>query len=672
MPLELTNRNILALPALSGGFCCLNPVGPIYSFRMLPRRIAPTLLVLVALATTASTRTVQAEKSSSALQVKQVHSLNGPWRVHDGDDAQGASPTKDDSGWQQIELGSVEGKSLSAAQGIVWFRARVPEQSLPADTALLIAPKARGCQIFVNGSKVADCNQLPGPNYYVQRGILIHLADASLGSPLFIAICLDHPGKIRSGGVGLGRGDVLIGSSALLADSRTARDAERFYRRLPEVLLCVGELLGGAVLLLAFAFDRSSREYLWFAAFLWLDGSASLMSCFDVVFPILGPAWQVWGNLFGEIARYAPLVGFLAAFTKTRMNWVLRGYQIVLLLAPEVLQFLYLYRQGRYFPNAFGSLLTLQLPFIVGSLAFLIMQWRRGNRDAALLLPSFMLANGIEILGLTGAVGLFHLGTRFQYNSDDLSMFFFLISIAPVMVVRHRHTTMEHAQTSAELEAAREMQQQLVVPAVDVPRFRIESAYAPAKHVGGDFFRVLPVEDSGVLVIVGDVSGKGLKAAMTVSAIMGSLCDYSPTRPAEVLAHLNRVLYGRVGGFVTCCAALIETDGTMAFANAGNPAPYRNGEEMAVEPGLPLGLLAEATYAETRYRLAPGDQLTFVSDGVVEATNPKGEIYGFERTQAISNQPANTIAEAAAKFGQEDDITVLTITRTLDLNPALA
>ena len=101
----------------------------------------------------------------------------------------------------------------------------------------------------------------------------------------------------------------------------------------------------------------------------------------------------------------------------------------------------------------------------------------------------------------------------------------------------------------------------------------------------------------------------------------------------------------------------------MTLANAGNPAPYRNGEEMAVEAGLPLGVLAETIYAETRYNIAPGDRLTFVSDGVVEATNAKGELYGFERTRAISAESAYQIAKAAEQFGQEDDITVLTLTR---------
>jgi phosphoserine phosphatase RsbU/P len=175
-----------------------------------------------------------------------------------------------------------------------------------------------------------------------------------------------------------------------------------------------------------------------------------------------------------------------------------------------------------------------------------------------------------------------------------------------------------------------------------------------------------------VLVVVGDVSGKGLKAAMTVSAIMGALRGCNSRQPAAILHHLNGVLYGQIGGFVTCCVSLIAPGGAATLANAGNPAPYRNGQEMAVDPGLPLGLIPDASYTETRCQLAPNDRLTFVSDGVLEATNAQGELYGFARTEAISNQAANAIAEAATQFGQEDDITVLSVTRTVNLNPAMA
>jgi serine phosphatase RsbU (regulator of sigma subunit) len=135
-----------------------------------------------------------------------------------------------------------------------------------------------------------------------------------------------------------------------------------------------------------------------------------------------------------------------------------------------------------------------------------------------------------------------------------------------------------------------------------------------------------------------------------------------------VLANLNQVLLGQVRGFVTCTAALIAPDGRITLANAGNPAPYLNGRELAVSAGLPLGMVAGIGYDETAGQLAPGEILTFISDGVVEATAPvTRELFGFERTQAISRQAANTIAEAARAFGvgapQADDITVLTVAR---------
>jgi phosphoserine phosphatase RsbU/P len=209
------------------------------------------------------------------------------------------------------------------------------------------------------------------------------------------------------------------------------------------------------------------------------------------------------------------------------------------------------------------------------------------------------------------------------------------------------------------------VQQRLVTPAADVPGFRIESVYAPAAQVGGDFFRVAPEQDGSVLVVVGDVSGKGLRAALTVSAMVGVLRTMPPLPPARILDALNRGLIGQLhDGFVTCCAARIHPDGTMTLANAGHLSPYRNGEELPLSPGLPLGLSAEPGYGETALRLGPNDSLTFLSDGVVEARNPSGELFGFDRTRAISRESAESIAQAAQAFGQEDDITVLTLAFT--------
>ena len=141
---------------------------------------------------------------------------------------------------------------------------------------------------------------------------------------------------------------------------------------------------------------------------------------------------------------------------------------------------------------------------------------------------------------------------------------------------------------------------------------------------------------------------------------------------SEVLAHLNRVLHGQITGFVTCTAALIAANGNMTLANAGNLPPYRNGQELDVESGLPLGITPDAEYSETACQLNPNDRLTFVSDGVVEATNEHRELFGFHRTQAISTHSASAIAEAAKQFGQNDDITVLTLTLTPALKASLA
>jgi serine phosphatase RsbU (regulator of sigma subunit) len=100
----------------------------------------------------------------------------------------------------------------------------------------------------------------------------------------------------------------------------------------------------------------------------------------------------------------------------------------------------------------------------------------------------------------------------------------------------------------------------------------------------------------------------------------------------------------------------------MRIANAGHLPPYLNGEELSLSNGLPLGVVDRIDYPQTPLHLAPGDMLTFMSDGVVEARNATGELLGFERTRQISRRSAQQIAEAAQQFGQEDDITVLTLT----------
>jgi serine phosphatase RsbU (regulator of sigma subunit) len=168
--------------------------------------------------------------------------------------------------------------------------------------------------------------------------------------------------------------------------------------------------------------------------------------------------------------------------------------------------------------------------------------------------------------------------------------------------------------------------------------------------------------------MVGDVSGKGLKAAMTVSLIVGTLrtlADYTQ-RPAEILRGLNRRLIGRIdGGFVTCLVLRIAANGETTVANAGHLAPYRDGKELPVAGSLPLGLSASAVYDELTFRLHEDETLNLFTDGIVEARNSRGELFGFERLSAmLAGRPeVGTIVDAAEGFGQQDDITAISITR---------
>jgi serine phosphatase RsbU (regulator of sigma subunit) len=136
--------------------------------------------------------------------------------------------------------------------------------------------------------------------------------------------------------------------------------------------------------------------------------------------------------------------------------------------------------------------------------------------------------------------------------------------------------------------------------------------------------------------------------------------------PAEVLAELNSRLCGRLqGGFATCLVLRLDPDGHCAVASAGHPAPLVNKREIALPGSLPLGVVPGETYQESALVLREGDHLALYTDGLLEARNAKGEIFSFERLDALfSTFPsADQASDAAVNFGQDDDITVLTLTR---------
>ncbi len=239
-----------------------------------------------------------------------------------------------------------------------------------------------------------------------------------------------------------------------------------------------------------------------------------------------------------------------------------------------------------------------------------------------------------------------------------------VVSLTLLLVQRLRTTNRDRAALQGEMDAARRIQQLLVPPMIDsTSSWNIDAAYLPAREVGGDFYRCRVLPRGTHRVLLGDVSGKGAAAAMTAAMLLGASEGHQESSPGKLLAHLNGVLNSsQVGGFATCFCIDLAPDGSATLANAGHLAPYRNGKELKLASSLPLGVTAHEDYDETTIRLAPGDLLTLLSDGVVEARSATGELFGFERAAALSTEPAQEIARVAQHFGQEDDITVLTLT----------
>jgi serine phosphatase RsbU (regulator of sigma subunit) len=160
---------------------------------------------------------------------------------------------------------------------------------------------------------------------------------------------------------------------------------------------------------------------------------------------------------------------------------------------------------------------------------------------------------------------------------------------------------------------------------------------------------------------------------MRVAMILGALRRETSHDPGDILAALNNVLIAQGQlGFTTACCVRIALSGEYTLANAGHVSPYLSGRELSTPPALPLGLIPDQVYALVRGKLAPFERLVLLSDGVLEACAPDGELYGFERLPALTLQTAQQIADTAQRFGQADDITVLTLTLAPVLHAASA
>jgi serine phosphatase RsbU (regulator of sigma subunit) len=235
-----------------------------------------------------------------------------------------------------------------------------------------------------------------------------------------------------------------------------------------------------------------------------------------------------------------------------------------------------------------------------------------------------------------------------------------------------------------ELHVARRIQRASLPEAVPaLVGWDISPNYRPAREVGGDFYDFLELEDGRLGLVVGDATGKGVPAALVMSTTCGMLravtqaSDYSP---GEVLQRVNEALATRIPAnmFVTCFYGVLDPkSGSFAYANAGHDLPYvrRGGDaEELMARGMPLGLMPGMTYEEKEIELEAGEAALFYSDGLVEAHNPEGEMFGFPRLQTLVAEHAKgeplvdflmeeLYSFTGERWEQEDDITLVTLQR---------
>jgi hypothetical protein len=470
---------------------------------------------------------------------------------------------------------------------------------------------------------------------------------------------------------------LLLGNREDLENSRELWTLHRLFEQLPRL---VNSFLLAALAIFLFALYFTQKGHI---EYLWLALHELLQAPIGYVYLAHSSAWLehhwYWALSLQLLAVSAYLYfEFLVAFLSKHRRWYIQllRYSVPILatLGPSML----LTGHSPEVETAQLIVCSICGLWLLGWLAFvfitLIKATAQRNFEAGLLLLPLLLTlvGWIEpflIAGMNNWGGrgyrsplTLHAGP-IPIHFASIADFTGMLAIMLIVFFRFLRVQRDQERVSSELAAARSVQE-LMIPQEKLvtPGFEVDAIYTPAYEVGGDFYHVQSCADGGLLVVIGDVTGKGLKAAMNVSMLMGALRHTLETSPARILASLNRVLTGNES-FTTCQAAWFGANGELILSNAGHLPPYLNSKEVQVPGTLPLGVLPDAEYEEIRLNLNPGDQILMLSDGVVEARKPSGELFGFDRVHNLSNQSAFYIAEAAKAFGQEDDITVLTVRR---------
>jgi uncharacterized membrane protein len=647
--------------------------------------------------------------------------LSKGWRVGIAADPAADSPDFDDSTWAfrdaqdsiaEVPEDSPPGRApqpngKSGAQGdtgasrpsgrrYVWFRLHIKlapdhgplalfiESPVSQNTSMSFGSEGPGVEVFANGKLIRpEGPHGDTPQRYQQISRIYNVdLDPSATSLTLVLRTPYIPFGFGAYTSFFSRRGLRLGNRDDLEHSLELWSARNLFERIPRLVISI-LLVVLALFLLALYFSQKGHiEYLWLAlhelvqapiGFVDLAGSSAWLDQLWYAALVLQLV-LISAYLFFEF-----LIAFLALRPKRRyVKWYIRMLRytspILVCLGPTLLLVGHSTAIGvLLFIIAFCCALWM-LAWLVFIFVTLIAAALRRNFEAALLLIPLLLSligiiEPVLTEGMTDWSGhAYHspltlLAGPIPIHFASIADFAGILVIVLIIFVRFLRIHRDQERVSSELAAARSVQE-LMIPLEKqhTPGYEVDSIYNPANEVGGDFFHVQPSGDGGLLVVIGDVAGKGMKAAMNVSMLMGALRRTPERSPAKILESLNRVLTGSES-FTTCQAAWFGANGELVLANAGHLPPYLNRQEIVLPGSLPLGVLPDVTYDEVRLYLHPGDRLLLLSDGVVEARQPSGELLGFHRVHNLSNQSAFYIADAAKAFGQEDDITVLTVRR---------
>lgn len=631
----------------------------------MPRSFRPGFLLLLPLvALLAASATLRAQSTITVAPGQCV------W--HAGDDLAWAAPAFDDSAWLPYSTWKIDEHTPR-----IWVRCRANLAALRTlDHPALQVRLRSASQIFVNGALAGSSGNMTTGQFSLATSYSVPLQPASLTPSATLALRI----ALRSFNNGPPvPAEILAGDLPALEDHRNAVAHAGAIAFLP-IVLCFC-LIGvvGFMLLGLWVTDRSRLELLLLAIVCWLLCDLRLCEfCVYAQVPLSTASWDLL-YCWGELLEFA-WIWFVFRVAGRRVPWFYWAVSVItlgwfsdLLLSSFLPLRAELVEAVFYFRIAPWMFIAAMLCTTAPLAAF--WPWHRIPRNLRAI-AFFCMAWGIAdcLRFVLYEANLIHLVP--DAHIEDLQNYILILRAATtlcsvlalltILFREQRRIAQDRALLAGEMQAAREIQT-LLAPAVleTIPGLHVDVAFHPMRDVGGDFYLCRPLPDGRQRILVGDVSGKGTAAAMTATLLIGAAERRDADSPAALLQHLNSVLRtSRVGGFATCLCADVARDGIVTLANAGHLPPYSRGQEIAVLSALPLGVNApgEPAYEETRFTLAPGDTLTFLSDGVVEAQNAAGELFGFDRAAAISARAAEEIARAASTYGQRDDITVLALT----------